>query len=66
MSLIYTPPLSGGRRKGLYLGGQKDAKSREKLNKWGVTHILNVTTEKDSGVQVRNKEVLHYFFRCRL
>jgi len=59
MSLIYNPPSSnksltqgGKRRHGLYIGGQKDAKNREKLNKWGITHILNVTPEKEGGVQV--------------
>jgi len=60
MSLVYTPFASdnysanSGKRNqvGLYLGGQKDAKNRDKLQKWGVTHILNVTPEKESGIEV--------------
>ena len=55
MSLIYTAPSapgSGMKEHGLYIGGKKDAKSRSSLDRWGVSHVLNVTTEKDSSVQV--------------
>jgi hypothetical protein len=59
MSLIYTAeegPLSlSGKPHGLYLGGKVDAKSRSKLEGWGITHILNVTPEKEAGVKVRGK-----------
>ena len=60
MSLVYIPcesdnysAVSATRKQtGLYLGGQKDAKNRDKLQMWGVTHILNVTPEKESGIEV--------------
>lgn len=61
MSLVYTAPPAVGessssaigstKRNSLYLGGKADAKSRSKLDSWGVTHILNVTPEKDVGIQ---------------
>lgn len=57
MSLVYTAPRetvptgAAGRPHGLYLGGKADAKSRSKLEGWGVTHVLNVTPEKEAGVQ---------------
>ena len=47
MSLVYT---AGGMR--LYIGGKSDAKNRDKLEQRGITHILNVTPTKDSGIQV--------------
>jgi hypothetical protein len=50
MSLIYSEQV-GGRRHGLYLGGKTDAKSREKLERWGVTHVLNVTPPKEGSIQ---------------
>lgn len=53
MSLIYTAPPAGGTSHGLYIGGKKEAKSRSTLQRWGITHILNVTPEKDSSIQVR-------------
>ena len=61
MSLIYTVDESssitdGGcekrRRNRLYIGSRSDAKNRDKLLQWGITHILNVTPPKDAGVQV--------------
>lgn len=58
MSLIYTAPsardsgAAGVKEHGLYLGGKKDARSRSFLDRRGVTHVLNVTTEKDSSIQV--------------
>jgi hypothetical protein len=54
MSLIYQAPAfsGGGPRPGLYLGGKTDAKDRDKLKQWNVTHILNVTTPKQAGIQV--------------
>jgi hypothetical protein len=54
MSLIYQAPAfsGGGPRPGLYLGGKADAKDRDKLDRWNVTHILNVTPPKQAGIQV--------------
>lgn len=49
------------KRHGLYLGGKADAKNRAKLESWGVTHILNVTPEKDVGVK---SGVPNYFPRA--
>lgn len=59
MSLIYTAPSAAGsgtkvRQHGLYIGGKRDARSRSSLDRWGITHILNVTPEKDSSIQVSN------------
>ncbi|CAB9502331.1 specificity protein phosphatase 15 [Seminavis robusta] len=53
MSLIYTADssITGGKRHSLYIGGRSDAKDRDKLRRWGVTHILNVTAAKDAGVK---------------
>mmetsp|Transcript_4123 Transcript_4123/g.5989 ORF Transcript_4123/g.5989 Transcript_4123/m.5989 type:complete len:273 (-) Transcript_4123:90-908(-) len=60
MSLIYTAPSSaaGGatstssrRRNSVYLGSKSDAKDRSKLERFGVTHILNVTPEKEAGIK---------------
>ena len=68
MSLIYTAPARNDgivtgkgttRRNSVYLGGKVDAKSRSKLENWGVTHILNVTPEKEAGIKVRY--LLHQF-----
>ncbi len=44
----------GGSRPGLYIGGKKDAKNLEKLRQWNVTHIVNMTPEKDVNVKVRD------------
>lgn len=53
MSLVYTAESTGvGKRNRLYIGSRSDAKNREKLLQWGITHILNVTPAKDAGVQV--------------
>ena len=58
MSLIYTTPASAAsagsskKRHSIYIGGKKDAKDRNKLERWGVTHILNMTPPKDSSLQV--------------
>ena len=54
MSLIYSETV-GGRRHGLYLGGKVDAKSRDKLERWGVSHILNATPPKEGSIQVLYK-----------
>ncbi|GAX10649.1 dual specificity MAP kinase phosphatase [Fistulifera solaris] len=52
MSLIYQcKELVGGSRPGLYIGGKKDAKNLEKLRQWNITHILNMTPEKDVNVK---------------
>jgi len=53
MSLIYqSDTFVGGRRPGLYLGGKTDAKDAEKLERWNVTHILNVTPSKEACITV--------------
>ena len=53
MSLIYqAKDLVQGRRPGLYLGGKSEAKNREKLEQWNVTHILNMTPAKEANIQV--------------
>jgi protein-tyrosine phosphatase len=39
------------RRSGLYIGGKSDAKNYDKItNHWNVTHILNMTPAKETGV----------------
>jgi len=57
MSLIFSPNSS--KRHGVYLGGKAEAKSRSKLEQMGITHILNVTPEKDSSIQV-SRMILHF------
>ena len=59
MSLILKKdPISTSRKRhGLYLGSKGDAKSRSKLDAWGVTHILNVTPEKEAGIKVNTKSL---------
>lgn len=53
MSLIYQADSQvGGIRPGLYLGGKDDAQDQQKLERWRVTHILNVTPPKDVAVKV--------------
>lgn len=63
MSLIYTftdTPITstvtgggrGGRRNSIYIGGRADAKSLEKLQRWGISRILNVTPTKEASIQV--------------
>ena len=52
MSLVYSETV-GGKRHGLYLGGKADAKDREKLKRWHVTHVLNVTPPKEGSIQVQ-------------
>lgn len=58
MSLVYQVPSESSnhnsntnkRRNGIYIGDKGDAKNYEKLTKhWNVTHILNVTTAKQSN-----------------
>ena len=67
MSLIYTAPAasagvsSPASGNGLYIGGKKEAKSRSTLERWGITHILNVTPEKDSSIQVSERASLCYY-----
>lgn len=53
MSLIYTTNAGGGKgpRNSVYIGAKEDAKSLEKLSRWGVSRILNVTPAKEAGVQ---------------
>ena len=58
MSLIFTSPAQKApsvskRRYSIYLGGKNDAKSKAKLEAWGITHILNMTPEKEAGIKVR-------------
>ena len=64
MSLIYMAPAMESpaavgtetqprrRRNRLYLAGKADAKNRDKLLRWGITHILNTTPSKDASIQV--------------
>ena len=56
MSLVYTAET----RNRLYIGSRSDAKNRDKLQQWNVSHILNVTPAKDAGVQVCS-HVLAFF-----
>jgi predicted protein tyrosine phosphatase len=52
MSLIHQAPgVVQGRRPGLYLGGKADAKDRDKLERYNVTHILNMTTSKEVNIK---------------
>jgi hypothetical protein len=62
MSLIHQAPAfsGGGPRPGLYLGGKVDAKDRDKLNRWNVTHILNVTPPKQAGIQVNTLQASRF------
>lgn len=59
MSLVYTAPaatsksINRSRRHSIYIGGKSDAKSLDKLDRWGISHILNVTPTKDTSIQVR-------------
>jgi hypothetical protein len=54
MSLVHTANAAtpGSRRHSVYIGGKDQAKSLPKLEQWGISHILNVTPTKDSGIQV--------------
>jgi hypothetical protein len=54
MSLVYTVNAAtpGARRHSVYIGGKDHAKNLAKLEQWGISHILNVTPTKDSGIQV--------------
>ena len=71
MSLIYTAPSNSsshggssvGKRNSLYVGGRSDAKDRDKLRRWGVSHVLNVTAAKDAGVKV-NLYSFYDLFEC--
>eukprot|EP00934_Nitzschia_sp_Nitz4_P000380 Nitzschia sp. Nitz4//scaffold97_size77645//28066//29234//NITZ4_005516-RA/size77645-snap-gene-0.110-mRNA-1//-1//CDS//3329560650//380//frame0 len=60
MSLVYTSPNHHGKgpRHSIYIGGRKEAKSLEKLRRWGVTRILNVTPTKEVAIQAG---VANYF-----
>ena len=62
MNLVITVDGSHG----IYIGGKDDAKNKTALKQHGVTHILNMTPEKDSSIQVslycfRN---ISFFFIC--
>jgi hypothetical protein len=58
MSLIYQgQELVAGRRPGLYLGGKADAKDRDKLERWQVKHILNMTPPKEACIQVSFRSI---------
>jgi hypothetical protein len=60
MSLIYqSGDMLNGRRPGLYLGGKTDAKDSEKLQRWQVSHVLNMTPAKDSSIQVSSPVLLY-------
>ncbi len=60
MSLIYRSEAtsSRARRHGIYLGGKSDAKDLAFLQSNGITHILNVTPQKEAGVQVSQETTL--------
>jgi protein-tyrosine phosphatase len=72
MSLVYQPPLSQPQkantnaspkklaRPGLYVGGKADAKDLDKLIQRNITHILNVTPAKETGIEAG---VPNYFER---
>ncbi|GKY97420.1 hypothetical protein MPSEU_000700500 [Mayamaea pseudoterrestris] len=53
MSLIYQAGAASGQttRSGLYIGGKDDAKNTDKLKRWKVSHILNVTPVKQANIQ---------------
>jgi len=44
--------MVAGKRPGIYLGGKSDAKDYDKLVRWNVTHILNMTPPKEASIQV--------------
>lgn len=48
MNLVITVDGSHG----IYIGGKDDAKNKTALKQHGITHILNMTPEKDSSIQV--------------
>ena len=57
MSLIYQPPVEASSKKstvprpGLYVGGKVDAKDFTKLKQRNITHILNLTPAKETGIE---------------
>lgn len=52
MSLVCRVDSVGGQSHGLYIGGKSDAKSRDWIEKNGISHILNVTPPKEAGNKV--------------
>ena len=68
MSLIYTVPgvSSSGLRNSIYIGGRSDAKSLEKLQKWRISRILNVTPTKEASIQVGDGTVVRGWRWCWL
>jgi protein-tyrosine phosphatase len=65
MSLIYQCPISQPQktkhpRPGLYVGGKADAKDYDKLLQRKITHILNMTPAKETGIEAG---VPNYFER---
>ena len=55
MSLIWqAKEMVGDRRPAIYLGGKADAKDADKLARWQVTHVLNMTPTKEVCIQVRS------------
>ena len=54
MSLIYQADAVSGQptRPGLYIGAKEDAKNLDKLQRWNVKYILNVTPAKQANIQV--------------
>ena len=60
MNLIITVDGSHG----IYIGGKDDARNKTALKQHGVTHILNMTPEKDSSIQVSLllPEYISFFF----
>mmetsp|Transcript_47252 Transcript_47252/g.70318 ORF Transcript_47252/g.70318 Transcript_47252/m.70318 type:complete len:243 (-) Transcript_47252:156-884(-) len=52
MSSVYSEVVGGGtKRNHLFVGGKRDAKSKQFLSENGVTHILNATPAKEGGVK---------------
>mmetsp|Transcript_47251 Transcript_47251/g.70317 ORF Transcript_47251/g.70317 Transcript_47251/m.70317 type:complete len:101 (-) Transcript_47251:649-951(-) len=66
MSSVYSEVVGGGtKRNHLFVGGKRDAKSKQFLSENGVTHILNATPAKEGGV--KNAHSLHYcIMKCIL
>ncbi|GFH47901.1 dual specificity MAP kinase phosphatase [Chaetoceros tenuissimus] len=55
MNLVITVDGSHG----IYIGGKDDAKNKTALKQHGITHILNMTPEKDSSIQMSPLHKLH-------
>jgi len=67
MSLVYSAPRIPGatRSNCLYLGGKAEAKDEKLLRKLGITHILNVTPEKEVNVKVSSPSSRAIYYHVR-